>query len=104
MKKEQKKKKRRSLWFLIWILVIPVVDYLILQWSIGIDMQQQPPEGRLGHPAPAFILFGMAIAYLVTCVILTYVIVRLIIYIILKIKDRKAEAKEKELTDGIVNE
>ena len=96
MKREQEKKKKRSLWFLIWLPVIPVVDYLIMRWSIGIDMQQQPPEGMLGHPAPAFMLVGLALAYLVTCIILAYVIIRLIIFIILKIMDRKAEAKEKD--------
>lgn len=93
--KKEKKTKKRSLWFLIWIPIVPVLDYLIMKWSIGVDMQQQIPEGTLGHPAPVFIIIGMALAYLVTCIILTYVVIRLIVFIILKIKDRKNEEKER---------
>ena len=84
-----RKKKKRSLWFFIWIPIAIAFDYFIMRWSIGVDMRQQPPEGMIGHPAPAFIIVGMALSFLVTSIVLVYVVIRLIVFIVLTIRDRK---------------
>ena len=100
---KKRKRKRRSLWFLIWLPLAPVIDFFIMRWSIGIDLQQQPPEGMIGHPAPAFIMVGMALSFLVICVVLVYVAIRMVIFIILTSRDRKAELREQEMNRQMLN-